>query len=102
MARVLLALLVVALYLSFIIDVIRTPKTAVRTLPKVLWLLVVIVLPIIGGVLWLILGRQRRQPGPWFRRRKPSAPDDDPAFLRSLEEEAWKRRMRERRGEPGT
>lgn len=99
MLRVLLALLVIAAYLSFIIDVIRTPKPAVRTLPKLLWLVIVIVLPIVGGVLWLLLGRQRPQPGRWFGRRSPAAPDDDPAFLRSLDEEAWRRRMRERRGE---
>lgn len=99
MLRVLVVLLAVAAYISFIVDVIRTPRTRVRALPKALWLVIVIVLPILGGLLWLLLGRERPNPGRWFRRAGPAAPDDDPAFLKRLEEEAWRQRMRERRGE---
>jgi hypothetical protein len=35
------------------------------------------------------------------RHKQISSPDDDAKFLRQLDEEAWKRRMRERRAEGG-
>lgn len=99
MLRVVAVLVVIALYISFIIDVIRTPSPTVRALRKWVWLLVVIVFPIVGGVLWWIFGRPRRANGFGWRRRQPLAPDDDPTFLKKLEEEAWREKMRRRRGE---
>jgi hypothetical protein len=100
MLRVLGVIILIALYISFAVDVARTPRSEARALPKWLWLIIVLVLPIVGGVLWLILGRPR-YPGTRWRRRAPLAPDDDPRFLRKLEEEAWRERMRRRRGETG-
>lgn len=100
MLRVVGILLLLAVYIWFIIDVIRTPRTQTRSLPKWVWLLIVLLVPIIGGVLWFIWGRMRPAPGSRFgRRRGPRAPDDDPNFLKHVDEEAWRRRMRERRGE---
>jgi len=96
--RVLGVIVLVALYISFAVDVVRTPRGEARALPKWLWLIIVLILPIVGGVLWLILGRPR-YPGSRWRRRTPLAPDDDPRFLRKLDEEAWRERMRRRRGE---
>jgi hypothetical protein len=43
-------------------------------MPKPLWLLVLILLPVLGGVLWFVIGR-----GP--ARRRYLGPDDDPRFL---------------------
>ena len=99
MLRVLLVLVLLALWISSIIDVLRTPAPAARALPKWAWLLIVILIPLLGGLLWVLLGRERPGPGRRFGRRSPAAPDDDPQFLRRLDEEAWRRRMRERRGE---
>lgn len=99
MLRVALVLLLLGLWISSIVDVLRTPRPAARTLPKWAWLLIVILIPLIGGLIWFFLGRERPGPGRLFGRRAPSAPDDDPQFLRRLEEEAWRKRMRERRGE---
>jgi len=92
-------LLGLALYISFIVDVLRTPGAIIRSLPKALWLLIVVLIPLIGGVLWLLAGRPRQIGGGLFRRRQPVAPDDDPSFLKALDEEAWKRRMQQRRGQ---
>jgi hypothetical protein len=98
--KVIGALVLIALYISFIIDVIRTPSVDARSLPKAVWLLLVIVLPILGGVLWFLFGRPKPAPGSRFgRRRGPIAPDDDPKFLKKVDEEAWRERMRRRRGE---
>jgi hypothetical protein len=96
MLKVLLAILAVGLWIYSIIDVAGSPRQT-RTLPKGLWLLIVIVLPVVGLILWVLFGRPRHPRA--FRRRSPRAPDDDPTFLRALDEEAWRRRMRERRGE---
>ena len=56
-----LATLVLMAYCVF--DVIRTDDSSVQNLPKLLWLLLVIFLPVIGGVAWLLLGRPAR--GSW-------------------------------------
>jgi hypothetical protein len=104
-------LLVVALWIFCLVDVIVSKEDECRNLPKLLWLLIVLMLPDVGSVLWLIAGRPRgqRQPWPGGRRQSwqqrtthptssqrprmaprtpmPSAganPDDDDEFLRSI------------------
>jgi len=96
--RVVAILVGLGIFIWFILDVLRTPSSDVRTLPKALWLVIVILLPLLGGLLWFIWGRPRpqRRRG---RRGQPLAPDDDPRFLRQLDEQAWRQRMRRRRGE---
>lgn len=90
-------LLAIAFYIYTIIDVARTPKMSTRTLPKFVWLIIAIVLPIIGGAFWLLLGRTWPESGFRSKRRQPKAPDDDPKFLRTLEDRAWSDKMRKRR-----
>ena len=99
MLRVFGILVIIALYISFVVDVVRTPGTDARSLPKALWLVIVLILPILGGVLWYFFGRMRPAPGSRWGRRRPTAPDDDPRFLKQLEDEAWRKRMQQRRGE---
>ena len=59
-------------------------KNEVRLLPKWLWILLCIVVPPIGGLLYLAVGRPLNSPKPKFRRPRVIAPDDDPQFLRDL------------------
>jgi hypothetical protein len=87
----------IAFYIYSIIDVLRSEKSRTRTLPKYVWLLIVIVLPIIGGVIWLLLGRPWPAGGLPGRKSEPSAPDDDPKFLRKLDDDVWIDKMRKRR-----
>jgi hypothetical protein len=47
------------LWIYCIYDVITTDDAIIRHLPKVLWLLIVFILPDIGSILWLGLGRPR-------------------------------------------
>lgn len=99
MLKVAGVLLGIALYIYFVIDVARTPRGQTRSLPKFVWLLLVILLPLVGGVLWLVLGRVWPARGTRFgRRRQPVAPDDDPGFLKQIGDEAWNKRMQRRRG----
>ena len=99
MLRVFAVLVLVALYITFVVDVVRAPAAAARALPKWLWLLIVVLVPLVGGLLWLAFGRPRPAPGTRRFRRREVAPDDDPRFLKQLDEQAWAERMRRRRGE---
>jgi hypothetical protein len=95
MLRVVLIIILIGVYIASIIDVIRTPSRESRKLPVFVWLLIVIVLPVLGGLIWWVLGRVWPDRG--RKRRTIVSPDDDARFLRQLDEEAWKRKMRERR-----
>lgn len=100
-------LLLLALWIFCIIDVITTPDAAVRNLPKVLWVIIVLLLPDIGSIVWLIAGHPwdgsgRRVAAPRSResgragRGVPTSPDDDEAFLDGLRARAEEQRRRAR------
>ncbi len=83
-----LALMVVAL-----IDCLSTEEYAVRNLPKVVWVLLILLFSPVGPIVWFVAGRPQNdrigragawRPGngfPEYDRPRP-APDDDPDFLR--------------------
>ena len=50
-------LMFIALWVHAVLDVIRTDRVLVRNLPKPVWLLVVVFVPLVGPVTWLIAGR---------------------------------------------
>jgi len=81
MARVLLigALLAIAFWVYSIVDCALQDATRHRGVSKPVWILIVILLPVLGGILWFVIGRTRRAP---IAARR--APDDDPEFLGSL------------------
>lgn len=84
MLRVLPVLLALGLAIYALVDCISTPDEQVRHLPKLVWIVLIVLIQIVGPVTWLITGRQRRGRGP---RRKPGRvlpPDDDPDFLGKL------------------
>lgn len=60
----------------------------VRVLPKWVWVLLCALVPAVGGLLYLTVGRPiREKPKPGDRRpRRVVAPDDDPEFLADLAE----------------
>ncbi|MET0860659.1 MAG: PLD nuclease N-terminal domain-containing protein [Microbacterium sp.] len=78
MARVLLilALVATAFWVFTIVDVSVQPAARHRGVTKPIWILIVILLPVLGGLLWLTVGRVRRST---LAARR--APDDDPEFL---------------------
>ena len=91
------------------LNVITTPEGPVRTLPKLLWLLIVLLFPIVGGIAWLVAGRPKGPPRslpykgndgvpPQYDRpgrAVAASPDDDEAFLRGLRERAEQQRRTE-------
>ena len=93
-----LFLLQLLLLVAGAIDVLRTPADRVRSLPKPAWLVLVVLLPLLGGTAWFLLGRpkgaglphpSRRATGPVARA---SSPDDDEDFLRGLRQRAAEQR----------
>ena len=59
-------------------------KNEVRNLPKWLWVVICLVVPIVGGLLYLVLGRPIGRSNNRKGTTRIVAPDDDPAFLRDL------------------
>ena len=86
--RVLLTLAGLALTIYAVIDCIQTADDRVKHLPKIAWVVLVVLIPWVGPIAWLIVGRERSFPsGPWNPRRPitgPRGPEDDPDFLRNL------------------
>lgn len=121
-----LALLVVAL-----IDCLSTEEFAIRALPRVAWVFLILLFSPIGAIAWFVAGRPVRpvrlsngtvwRPGSGFpenERPRQLAPDDDPEFLKNLasslkEDESMMKRweedlrrredeLRRKQGEPET
>ncbi len=115
MLRFLPLLLILALTLYALIDCLSRDEEEIRSLPRLLWVLIILLFAPIGPVAWFIAGRPRgastRRRGPRAtgtdevvggysmgstggpgRTGRPVAPDDDPEFLRRLDE----KRRRER------
>lgn len=85
MPRVLLAVAVLTIVVYGLVDVIRTDRRLTRGISKPAWIVVMVVLPVIGAALWFIFGRPRGSQPAKQTFRHPTAPDDDPEFLRALE-----------------
>jgi hypothetical protein len=67
----------------------------VRTMPRFLWVLVILLIPLVGPIAYFLAGRPRpapREGGPVRRPpARPMSPDDDPDFLRSMDTEQARR-----------
>jgi hypothetical protein len=85
MAKVFLVLAAIGVTIYAVIDCLRSDDDEIRGLPKPLWLLVIIALPLFGGILWLLFGRVPTYRSPMSRRYRTVGPDDDLDFLRSLQ-----------------
>lgn len=95
--RALLGLILLALWVYCIVDVLTRHKSEHRALPKLVWLAIVVLLPEIGSVLWLLVGRPRGAEIGADRPNRgtagvPASPDDDEAYLRALRERAEQQR----------
>lgn len=81
MARLLFILvpLAIAFWIYSIVDCALQPPQRHRGVSKPAWMLIVIILPVLGGVLWFAVGRGSANASSTLR-----APDDDPAFLQRI------------------
>ncbi|MFF7974577.1 PLDc N-terminal domain-containing protein [Streptomyces sp. NPDC007905] len=103
MLRYLPFLLVLALWIYAFVDCLNTPEEEVRHLPKVVWVIIILLFGevLVGPVAWLVTGKVRHSPAggtpsgggstpsAWHRDTAARwvAPDDNPEFLRSLDED---------------
>lgn len=88
MVRVFLFLAAVelALVALALISCLSAERHAVRSMPRVAWVAVILLLPLLGPIAWFLAGRPRPTGGrPARAPRPPVSPDDDPDFLRSLD-----------------
>ena len=94
-------LVAIVVWIYAFYDALTAPVEQVRNLPKAVWLLLILLLPPVGVVVWFVWGRPRagvkartrtpfnwqgHGPPPADPRRRSLAPDDDPEFLRRLKE----------------
>lgn len=93
--RIIVTLLVIGLTTYAVIDCVRTEKDRRPGIPTWAWVAMIIFLqPFVGALLWLLISRVTRGgQDPEQGYRQPIAPDDDPDFLRYLDER--KRRDRD-------
>ena len=108
--------IIVLLFLGFwiwaLLDVISTDGSTCRTLPKPMWIILIVILPLVGGILWLLVGRPEKahwRPGStdYAAPRQPVGLEDSPRYSplpiitdrRSKELDAelerWEREQRE-------
>ncbi len=90
-----LAPIVILLVIFSVVDIAVLERSRVRFLPKLAWIVLVVILPIAGPVIWFIVGRGRpgennsvsvpgSSSGSSSSRLGRVAPDDDPDFLGRL------------------
>ncbi len=103
MIRVLAYLIPIVLMIFSFIDCLQASTAAIRVLPRLVWLIVVVVIPVVGPLAWLFAGRPKpistsRRGGRPNATPAPLGPDDDPEYLRKLRDQAQREQiMRERR-----
>ena len=108
--QLLLGVVWFAIWVFTIIDVLSAPEPAIRRLPKLGWLFVVVIFGVIGALAWFVLGRPEKN-GPRTLSRHERAtpafpeydrpgraaatnPEKDVEFLRQVRERAEEQRRR--------
>jgi hypothetical protein len=83
---------VVVFTIYAVVDCALFDRSRIRGLPRGWWIVVILLVPIIGGLLWFLVGRGRSlrfgRSGGSGGGRRSNAPDDDPEFLRRLRDDA--------------
>jgi hypothetical protein len=74
-----------------VVDIAVIDRRRVRAFSKPLWVVIVLVVPFIGALLWFTIGRSWSSPA---AQPRSMAPDDDPAFLNRVHIEDQDERIR--------
>jgi hypothetical protein len=115
-----LSLLMLAAMVFAIVDIILRDQSQVKHLPKTMWLILVILLPLLGTILWFAIGRewperqtaQRTPPfAPWasepappqaVRREERSTEQQLADLEREIEEDRLRAELARRRSQDET
>lgn len=90
---VLISMLTFVALLAALIDIITKSDGQVKHLPKMVWIIIVILLPLIGSILWFAIGREYAAPagrggfGDAGRRVRPASGPMNPPPVRTTEQE---------------
>ncbi|MEZ0164936.1 PLDc N-terminal domain-containing protein [Kineococcus sp. LSe6-4] len=85
MTRLVPLVLVLALTVWCLVSIAQAPEGTLRNLPRWAWVLLVLLVPLVGGIAYVVAGRPTDQPPrPHGSRPAPRGPDDDEEFLRGL------------------
>ena len=106
--------LIFAFWAYCVVTVLMARDDEVNHLPKIGWLVLVLLFPLVGGVAWLLVGRGARSTGRSPYEREASAfpeydrpgraagatPESDEEFLRRIRERAEEQRRRRGKEQP--
>ena len=101
MLRNLGILLLFGLVVYSVIGIVRSEDSERLNVPRALWVLLVVLIPLLGSIVWIAVSTTHRATQPPAARRSsrgPSAPDDDDEFLWRIDEE--RRRANPPKDEP--
>ncbi len=88
------AVIAVAFTLYALVDAAMTEASRARGVSKPVWVVLVVVLPVIGAILWFTIGKGHADAHPDAARR--AAPDNDPRFAGTrMDESELDEHMRE-------
>jgi hypothetical protein len=81
----LVGLVLLLFWIWALLDVISTDASMCRNLPKPMWIILVLILPDIGAIIWLLLGRPEKahwRPGStdYAAPRRPVGVEDSPRY----------------------
>ena len=77
---VLFSVLLLLLMIGALVDIITRPDGQIRFLPKLVWILIVIVIPLVGSILWFAIGREYPRSAPRPRASATFARDAPQSF----------------------
>ena len=117
MIKVELLMGVVSLVLCIfcLVEAISTPDSDIRNLPKVWWIILILLFPLVGSIAWLVAGRPVATRQSRYERSAPAfpeydrpgraagaTPESDEEFLKRVRERAeeQRRKAKEADGEP--
>ncbi len=72
------AVIAVAFTLYSLVDAAMTDHSRARGVSKPVWIVIIVLLPVVGALLWLMIGKGSPTSGPGTKQHLP--PDDDPRF----------------------
>lgn len=92
---ILFSVLLLALMIGALIDIVTRPDDQVKHLPKVFWIILVVIVPLAGSIVWFLVGREYGEGGVSIPRRErraapfraPAAPPAPAADPRSTEQQ---------------
>ena len=80
---------VAALTIYALVDLFVTQAQKVRAFAKPIWIGIIVVVPVVGPLLWLFVGKNRTP-----KSSAPMFPDDDMGFLGRIDRESAEDRIR--------